>query len=111
MDDLLTSESSEEAALNLIDTAITRMKRYDLNLCQVQSNAQQVKDTYPPTSNLPEVITLHDEDYQNIPEEETSSLGLQWHIKQDAFSVKVVLKERNKTRPKAPEKGQRPTIP
>ena len=33
-----------------------------------------------------------------MPEEESSSLGLQWHIKQDVFSVKVVLKDRKKTK-------------
>ena len=34
----------------------------------------------------------------NMPEEESSSLGLQWHVKQDAFSIKVVPKEREKTK-------------
>lgn len=44
------------------------------------------------------MITLKQEDVWNMPEEESSSLGLQWHIKQDVFSVKVVLKDRSKTK-------------
>ena len=46
---------------------------------------------------LPEVIDLTKND-PNVPEEESSSLGVQWHIKQDTFSIKTVYKDRPKTK-------------
>ena len=98
VDDLLTSKPTEKDALNLIQTGISRTERYDLKLCQVQSNSQMVRKAYPPKDPLPEVITLREEQIPNMPEEESSSLGLQWHVKQDAFSIKVVPKDREKTK-------------
>ena len=57
-----------------------------------------VRNAFPPKDPLPEVITLREEQIPNMPEEESSSLGLQWHVKQDAFSIKVVPKDREKTK-------------
>ena len=73
VDDLLTSQPTENDALTLIQTAISRMKRYDLNLCKVQSNAQTVRNTYPAKGPLPEGITLSEES-PHMPTEESSSL-------------------------------------
>merc|ERR1712074_135721 len=66
----------------------SRMKRYDLNLFKVISNAQLVRQAYPPKEPLPEVVNLQPNDANN-PAEESTSLGLQWHIKQDTFSIKT----------------------
>ena len=88
VDDLLASQPTEEDALHLIETAISRMKRYDLNLCKVISNAQLVRQAYPPKEPLPEVMNFQ-RDNPNDPTEESTSLGLQWHIKQDTFSIKT----------------------
>ena len=40
VDDLLTSQPTEKATLNLTHTAISRLDRYDLKLCKVQSNSE-----------------------------------------------------------------------
>ena len=97
VDDLLTSQPTEEDALRLIKTAISRLKRYDLNLCKVITNSQLVRQSYPPKDPLPEVIS-----YQQLnptdPTEDSTSLGLQWHIKQDTFSIKMEHKNCPKTR-------------
>ena len=58
VDDLLTSQPTEEDALNPKQTAIYRLGRYDLNLCKVQSNAQLVRNAYPSEDKLPEIINL-----------------------------------------------------
>ena len=93
VDDLLTSQPTEEDALHLITTAISRLKRYDLLLCKVQSNADLVRQTYPTEEPLPEVISLK-EDNPYTPTEESTSLGLQWHIQHDTFSIKTEYKDR-----------------
>ena len=71
VDDLLASQPTEKDALNLINTAISRLGRYDLNLCKVQSNANLVRKAYPPKEVLPEVLNLSN------PADEVTSLGLQ----------------------------------
>ena len=53
VDDLLTSQPTEEDALNLIKTAIYRLGRYDLKLCKVQSNAQLIRQAYPIEGKTP----------------------------------------------------------
>ena len=93
VDDLLASQPTEEKALELIQEAISRLKRYDLNLCKVQSNAGLVLENYPPEESLPEVVSLKI-DNPNLPPEESSSLGLQWHIKEDTFKIKNEFKDR-----------------
>ena len=40
VDDLLASQPTEEDALRLIQTAISRLARYDLKLCKVNSQRQ-----------------------------------------------------------------------
>ena len=42
------SDRTEKDALRLIQTAISRLGRYDLNLCKVQSNTKKVREAYPP---------------------------------------------------------------
>ena len=89
VDDLLASQPTEEDALRLIETAISRLQRYDLNLCKVQSNAKLVRKAYPPKEALPEVLNF----IENDPVNNTTSLGLQWHIAHDTFSIKVGCKD------------------
>ena len=72
-------------ALRLIQTAVSRLGRYDLNLCKVQSNAKSAREAYPPKEVLPEVLNLK----EGNPADEASSLGLQWHIAHDTFSIKA----------------------
>ena len=76
VDDLLTSQPTEEDALHLIQTAISRMQRYDLNLCKVHSNAQLVSQAYPPDEPPPDTINLKERD-PTLNEEQTTSLGMQ----------------------------------
>ena len=97
LDDLLTSQPSEEDGLNLIQTAICRLGRYDINLCKVQANAQLVRNAYPSEEKLPEIINLKEGETTDL-EEESNSLGLQWHIKHDTFSIKIEFKDRPKTK-------------
>ena len=93
----LPPNQEKRMALKLIQTAIYRLGRYDLNLCKVQSNAQLVRDAYPTTETLPEIINLKEGDMTDL-EEESTSLGLQWHIKKDTFSIKIKFKDRPKTK-------------
>ncbi len=97
VDDLLTSQPTEKDALNLTRTGISCLERNDLHLCKVQSNSELVLQAYPPEEPLPEVINLKEESISN-PTDESSSLGLQWHIKQDTFSIKTIYKEYSKTK-------------
>ena len=97
VDDLLTSQPTEEDALNLIKTAIYRLGRYDLKLCKVQSNAQLIRQAYPTEDKTPEIMTLKDWNAIN-PDQESTSLGLQWHIDKDTFSIKTEFKDRPKTK-------------
>ena len=97
VDDLLASTPTEKEALLLIQTAISRLGRYDLNLCKVQSNATLVRQEYPPREPLPEVVSLKEDTPYN-PADESTSLGLQWHIKQDTFSIKIECKDCPKTK-------------
>ena len=89
VDDLLASQPTEEDALRLIDTAISRLRRYDLNLCKVHSNATLVRKAYPPKEVMPEVLNLK----ESNPIDEATSLGLQWHIAKDTFSIKTGCKD------------------
>ena len=89
VDDLLASQPTEEDALRLIETAISRLQRYDLNLCKVQSNAKLVRKAYPPKEALPDVLSLSGYD----PANEATSLGLQWHVARDTFSIKTGCKD------------------
>ena len=61
VDDLLASAPTEESALHLIQEGIARLKRYDLNLCKVQSNAPLITQNYP-SSEPPKIITFSDPD-------------------------------------------------
>ena len=96
MENLLASQLTEEDALKLIQTGISCLKRYYFHPCKVQSNAELVRQTYQPEEPLPEVINLSEEN--NNPTEESTSLGLQWHIKEDTFSIKTIHKDRPKTK-------------
>ena len=98
VDTLLTSQLTEENNLDLIQTAISRIERYDLNLCKVQSNVQPVRKACPSKEPMPERITLRQGETPKVPDEESSTLDLQWHVKQDVFIIKVVPKDRTKTR-------------
>ena len=86
MDDLLASMPTEQDALHLIRTAISRLRRYDLNSCKVQSNSSKVRQEYPPKEPLPEIISLKEDTPYN-PADESTSLGLQWHIKHDPMAA------------------------
>ena len=97
VDDLLASKPTEEELLDLTQTGISRLEEHDLKLCKVQSNSNLVRSKYPPKEPLPEVIEFSKSD-PNQPTEETSSLGLQWHILQDTFSLKAELKDCPKTK-------------
>ena len=85
MDDLLVSQPTEEDALRLIQTAISRLGRHDLNLYKVQSNAKMEREAYPLKEVLPEILKLK----EGNPADEASSLGFQWHIAHDTFSIKA----------------------
>ena len=56
-----------------------------------------VLNAYPSEDKLPEIINLKEGDTTDL-EEESTSLGLQWHIKQDTFSIKIEFKDRPKTK-------------
>ena len=64
------------------------MQRYDLNLCKVHSNAQLVSQAYPPDEPPPDTINLKERD-PTLNEEQTTSLGMQWHLQSDVFSIKT----------------------
>ena len=90
VDDFLASAPTEEEALNIIEEGVSRLKRYDLKLCKVQSNAPLISAKYPPEDS-PKTVTFKAQD--NSPTESSdssSSLGLQWTISSDDFSSNVM---------------------
>ena len=43
VDDFCASAPTDEEALNLLNEGISRLQRYDLNLCKVQSNSELIR--------------------------------------------------------------------
>ena len=48
-----------------------------------------MREAYPPQEVLPDVLNLK----EGNPADEASSLGLQWHIAHDTFSIKTGCKD------------------
>ena len=99
VDDFMNSQPTQQESLYVINEGIRRFRRYDLNLYKVQSNALSVRQECPPAEPLVDIVELSPNG--STPEEErekTSTLGLQWHIQQDIFTIKLEFKDRPKTK-------------
>ena len=95
VDDFLASETTPEAALQLLNEGIQRLGRYQMKLCKVQSNSELVRKAHPASDPRPITIDLTPIDPSNAT---GTSLGLQWHIQDDEFSIKMEFKDRPKTK-------------
>ena len=60
------------------------------------NHAKFVRDVYTFTETMTDIISLKEQDTNNL-EEEIASLGIQWHIKKEAFSIKIEFKDRPKS--------------
>ena len=89
VDDFLASAPTPEAALCLIDEGISRFKRYGLKLCKVQSNSDVIRQAYPSKSKIQTKIDLAPCDPLTSEPANGKSLGLQWDIEKDKFSIKT----------------------
>ena len=98
VDDLLNSHPTPQEALYSIREGISRLQRYDLKLCKVQSNADLVRKAFPSKELLPNLMELKPADNTDSEQDQSSSLGLQWNIKEDIFGIKMQFKERPKTK-------------
>ena len=85
VDDFLHSQPTEEQALHVLEEGIKRVRRYDLNLCKVQSNSELVRNAFPSNEPLPTVMELKSAESMDPDQENTSSLGLQWHMLEATF--------------------------
>ena len=97
VDDLLVFQPTKEKALDLIQTTISRLERYDFYQCMVQSNSKLVRTAFLPKEHLPEILNLNETNETN-PLDEATSIRLQWHISQDTFSIKAWCKDGSLTK-------------
>ena len=98
VDDFLASAPTPEAALRLIDEGISRFKRYDLKLCKVQSNSGVIRKAYPSKDKMKTKVDLAPCDPLTSEPANGKSLGLQWDIERDEFSIKTEFKDRPYTK-------------
>jgi hypothetical protein len=98
VDDLLISRPNPEDATRLIEEAIARFKRYQLKFCKVSSNVPAIQQRYPSQVKLPEIKSLSPSQDQNSDPNKGHSLGLQWNMRTDRFSIKTEHKNRVKAR-------------
>ena len=56
VDDLLGSEKSPEDAVNVLQEARSRLSRYNINLCKIQSNHNQILAETTGSSTLPSIV-------------------------------------------------------
>ena len=98
VDDFLASAPTPEAALSLIDEGISRFRRYDLKLCKVQSNSDVIRKAYPSKDKIQTKVDLAPCDPLTSEPANGKSLGLQWDIIKDEFSIKTEFKDRPYTK-------------
>ena len=91
-------EPTEEEAIKLLTEGISRLHRYDMKLCKVQSNSPLIRQNYPSKEALPTTMDLIKRDNTIPNETKTQALGLQWNIQEDKFSIKSEYKDRPKTK-------------
>ena len=98
VDDLMASAATPEEAKNLLQEGITRLARYELKLCKIQSNCAEIRDFFPAAESLPAIVDLSPADPSNATPQMGHSLGLQWDTVDDLFRVKMEFKVRPKTK-------------
>ena len=82
----------------MLTHGISRLHRYDMKLCKVQSNSPLIRQKYPSKEALPNTMDLIKRDNSLPNETKTQALGLQWDIQEDKFSIKSEHKDRPKTK-------------
>ena len=98
VDDFMNSQPTEESALEIINEGIRRFKRYELKLCKVRSNSPLVRNNYPPPESSSDIKEVNPNSVYPEETEKTSTLGLQWHIQEDKFTIKMEFKDRPRTK-------------
>jgi len=98
VDDLLASRPTQEETEQLLEEAITRFQRYQLEFCKIASNVPRIQDKYPNSMKGAQMKNLSPIEAQTSDPEKGRSLGLQWNMKTDRFSVKTEHKNRVRTK-------------
>ena len=78
------------------------LQRYNLKLCQINSNCAEVRNRFPESLPLPAIINFLPNDLSFLDgesEDATShSLGLQWDTIKDDLSVRSVTRDKDFTK-------------
>ena len=115
VDDILASGENPERIAHLLGQGRFNLQRYNLKLCQINSNSPEVRNQFPESLPLPAIVNFlpndssfleekEDKTDSAIGEEEESehapshSLGLQWDTTKDDLSVKSVTRDKDFTK-------------
>ncbi|XP_071947928.1 uncharacterized protein [Antedon mediterranea] len=91
VDDLLTSTSHEDVAVNFVDRLRRTLKEAGFKLAKWFSNSRSVLNTIPASERAPTITNINE-----LPTERT--LGVCWDAEIDKFKFKVSLQEKPFTR-------------
>ena len=103
VDDLLASKDSSKQVIETLEEARSRLGRYNLWLCKIESNNPEVLAHVPNAKRLPPIVELPSDavscdvlyDGSDSAETTTSSaLGVQWDTVKDFLSAKTAYKNR-----------------
>ena len=98
VDDALGSEDSEEQAIQVLKGAVHRLGRYNIRLCKVCSNRNEVYEAFEQSERQPMKVDLCQTTGASTPFVGTQSLGLSWDTRMDTLQMKVAIKDNPFTR-------------
>ncbi len=98
VDDLIASRPSLKEAVQLIDEAIGRFRRYQLEFCKVSSNSAMIRREYPNQAKISPIKSLAPVEQAPSDPTKGQSLGLQWDMEKDMFSIKTEHTKRPRTK-------------